>query len=86
LANHKSALKRIKQNTMRRMRNRMVKTQVKTSVKNVLTVAKGQGDVSSELQKAQSVIDKAARKGVIHKKTAARRISRLNRRANRTAS
>ena len=85
MANHKSALKRIKQNSKRRMRNRVVKTQVKTSVKKVLSAAKTQGDASGELQQAQSVIDKAARKGVIHRKTAARKISRLHRRTNRSA-
>ncbi len=85
MANHKSALKRIKQNTKRRMRNRIVKTKLKTSVKKALSAARGQGDVSSELCSAQSVIDKAARKGVIHKRTAARKISRLHRRVNSSA-
>ncbi|MGM0454463.1 MAG: 30S ribosomal protein S20 [Thermodesulfobacteriota bacterium] len=82
MANHKSALKRIKQNSKRRMRNRAVKTRVKTSEKQVRSAAKASGDVSGEMQKAQSVIDKAAKKGVIHRKTAARKISRLSRRAN----
>ncbi|MCF8036287.1 MAG: 30S ribosomal protein S20 [Desulfobacteraceae bacterium] len=82
MAHHKSALKRIKQNSKRRMRNRAVKTRVKTSEKQVRSAAKSGGDVSGELQRSQSVIDKAAKKGVIHRKTAARKISRLSRRAN----
>ncbi|MCF8023862.1 MAG: 30S ribosomal protein S20 [Desulfobacteraceae bacterium] len=86
MANHKSALKRIKQNSKRRMRNRIVKTRVKTSAKNVISAAEKSGDVSGELKNAQSVIDKAAQKGVIHPRTAARKISRLSRRANTSAS
>ncbi|MFW6080627.1 MAG: 30S ribosomal protein S20 [Desulfosalsimonas sp.] len=86
MANHKSALKRIKQNEKRRMRNKVVKTRVKNSVKTVLSAVEKSGDVSGELKKAQSVIDKAARKGVIHRKTAARRIARLSRRANNSVS
>lgn len=86
MANHKSALKRIKQNEKRRMRNKVVKTRVKNSVKTALSAVEKNGDVSGELKSAQSVIDKAARKGVIHRKTAARRVSRLSRRANTSAS
>lgn len=85
MANHKSALKRIKQNEKRRMRNRMVKTRTKTSAKKVLSAVDNNGDVSGELKKAQSVIDKAAKKGILHRRTAARKISRLNRRANTSA-
>lgn len=86
MANHKSALKRIKQNEKRRMRNRMVKTRTKTSAKKVFSAVDNNGDVSGELKKAQSVIDKAAKKGILHRRTAARKISRLNRRANTSAS
>ena len=82
MANHKSALKRIKQNTKRRMRNRMVKTRVKTAVKQVLAAEKNKENPVAALVSAQSVIDKAAKKGVLHKKTAARKISRLSRRLN----
>ncbi|MFP4158925.1 MAG: 30S ribosomal protein S20 [Desulfobacterales bacterium] len=86
MANHKSALKRIKQNGKRRMRNKAVKTQVKNSVKTALSAVEKNGDVSGELKNAQSIIDKAARKGVIHRKTAARRISRISRKANTSVS
>ncbi len=85
MANHRSAVKRNIQNQKRRMRNRMMKTRVKSAVKIVLAAEK-EGDaaaLTTELNNAKSIIDKAAKKGVLHKKTAARRISRLSRRANR---
>jgi len=81
LANHKSALKRARQSQIRRIRNKAVKTRVKNITKDVLlAVSENSGETASEkLNMAQSVIDKAAKKGVIHKKTAARKISRLSR-------
>jgi small subunit ribosomal protein S20 len=82
LANHKSALKRARQNEIKRIRNRSVKTRVKKVVKNIrLAVKEGSSDTAAEqMNMAKSVIDKAAKKGVIHKKTAARKISRLSKR------
>jgi small subunit ribosomal protein S20 len=79
LANHKSALKRAGQNEIRRMRNRSVKTRVKTVVKQVRqAVSENSTDsMNASLKAAQSTIDKAAKKGVLHKRTAARKISRL---------
>lgn len=79
MANHKSALKRAGQNEVRRMRNRSVKTRVKTVVKEVRNaVAENSGDAAkTNFITAQSAIDKAAKKGVLHKRTAARKIARL---------
>ncbi|MGD9332131.1 MAG: 30S ribosomal protein S20 [Desulfobacterales bacterium] len=81
MANHKSAKKRAQQNEVRRLRNRSVRTQIKGIVKNVRSAAAGQDPVQSpvQLKLAQSAIDKAAKKGVLHPKTAARKISRLAR-------
>lgn len=84
MANHKSAIKRARQNEIRRMRNKAVKTRIKSIVKDVRSSA---GEASGEettvkLNAAQSVIDKASKKGVIHKRTAARKISRLTKLAN----
>ena len=65
MANHKSALKRARQNEIRRMRNRTVKTRTRSVVKSTLQAA-GNNDKDAalkELQAAQSVIDKAAKKG-----------------------
>jgi small subunit ribosomal protein S20 len=88
LANHKSAVKRARQNELRRFRNKAVKTRIKSIVKEVRSSA---GNASSEelrvkLNAAQSVIDTASKKGVIHKRTAARKISRLAKLANNTSA
>jgi small subunit ribosomal protein S20 len=84
VANHKSALKRAKQNAIRRLRNKTVRTRVRNVVKDVqLTAGEQSGEkVSVSLNQAKSVIDIAAKKGVIHRKTAARKISRLSKLAN----
>ena len=84
MANHKSAVKRARQNEIRRLRNKATKTRIKSIVKEVRSSA---GEASAEetkvkLNAAQSVIDKASKKGVIHKRTAARKISRLTKLAN----
>jgi small subunit ribosomal protein S20 len=84
LANHKSALKRARQNDIRRLRNKSTRTRVKNVVKDVRqAVAEQSGaDAVAELNTAKSAIDKAAKKGVIHRNTAARKISRLTKQVN----
>ncbi len=84
MANHKSALKRARQNELSRLRNKAVKTRVKSIVKDVRVSVEesSNGDVMAQLNAAQSLIDKASKKGVIHKKTAARKISRLSKLVN----
>ncbi len=79
MAEHKSALKRARQNEQRRIRNKMTKTKVKNIVKDVRLAAGKESNetVLNKLNQAQSIIDKAAKKGTIHKKTASRKISRL---------
>jgi small subunit ribosomal protein S20 len=81
LANHKSALKRARQNEIRRIRNKSLKTRTKNVTKSVLQAVdeKSIETARSELDSAKSAIDRAAKKGVIHKNTAARKISRLSR-------
>ncbi|MBW1835145.1 MAG: 30S ribosomal protein S20 [Thermodesulfobacteriota bacterium] len=88
MANHKSALKRAMQNEIRRMRNKTVKTSVKKVTKELrLSLNEDSGEMTlKKLNTAQSLIDKAAKKGVIHKKTAARKISRLSKLAVATAT
>ena len=80
MANHKSALKRATQNEIRRMRNKTTKTRIKKVTKEVrLSLNEDSSEmILKKLNTAQSLIDKAAKKGVTHKKTAARRISRLS--------
>jgi len=84
LANHKSAIKRARQNEIRRLRNKGTKTRVKSIVKDLRSsVGEASGEeMKVNLNAAQSVIDKASKKGVIHKRTAARKISRLTKLAN----
>jgi small subunit ribosomal protein S20 len=84
LANHKSAIKRARQNEKRRLRNKSVKTRVKNIVRNVRLAVneKSKEEALKELNTAQSTIDKAAKKGVIHKRTASRKISRLSKQVN----
>lgn len=86
MANHKSAIKRARQNEIRRLRNRGVKTRVKTTVKEVSTVALGEDHeaATAKLKSAQSLIDKAAKQGVLHPRTASRKISRLTKLVRRT--
>ena len=76
------------QNEIRRMRNKSVKTSVKKVTKELrLSLNEDSGEMTlKKLNTAQSLIDKAAKKGVIHKKTAARKISRLSKLAVATAT
>ncbi len=79
-----SVLKRVRQTKKRTLRNRAVRTSVKTYIKK-LKDAIAEGDklvVESALRKAISVISTAASKGVLHRNTASRYISRLSKRAN----
>jgi small subunit ribosomal protein S20 len=84
LANHKSALKRARQNELSRLRNKAVKTRLKSIVKDVRLSAEGPSDtdVKAKMIVAQSLIDKASKRGVIHRKTASRKISRLSKLIN----
>ena len=79
MANHKSAFKRARQNQVRRIRNRAVRTRVKSVVKEVRQAAAEAGaeTAAARLKNAQSAIDKAAKRGVLHKRNAARKIARL---------
>jgi small subunit ribosomal protein S20 len=88
VANHKSAEKRNRQAQVRRLRNKMNKTKMKTSIKKVdEAVLAGSTDAAKEaLIDATSVIAKTASKGTIHKKNASRKISRLAKRVNAMTS
>jgi small subunit ribosomal protein S20 len=85
MANHKSAEKRDRQSKVRRLRNRMNKSKMRTAVRKVEdAVIAGTGDAAQEaLKKAAPLIQKTASKGTIHKNTAARKISRLTKRVNK---
>lgn len=84
MATHRSAEKRNRQNEKRRMRNTSIKTHVKTKVKAVLKSVKDKDieGAKSALTSVIPVIDKASVKGVLHKNTASRKISRLTKKVN----
>ena len=85
MANHKSALKRIKQNERRRLRNQAVRTKVKNATKQVkAAAAEGTEDKDAVLRKAIRTINQSASKGVIPRKRASRKISRLTKLINRS--
>jgi len=87
LANHKSAIKRARQNEDRRLRNRMTKTQVKNLVKSVRLAADEKSpETAATLKHAQSIIDKAAKKGTFYKRIVVRKISRLSKLVNAQGS
>jgi len=77
MANIKSQEKRNRQNEVRRLRNKSVTSDLKTSIRKVHEAAEA-GEPTEELfRSAQKKIDTAAAKGVLHPKTAARKKSRL---------
>lgn len=81
MANIRSALKRMRQNEKRRMRNRKVRSKVTTAVKAARAALSQQPDDAKALVAAAiRVLDKAASKGVLHKNTVARKKSALARR------
>ncbi len=87
MANIKSAKKRILVNRTKAARNKSIKSAVKTAVKKVdaAVALKDKEAASSALVEAISTIDKAASKGVYHKNTAARKVSRLSKAVNTIA-
>ncbi len=84
MANIKSQIKRNRQNERRRVRNKAVRTSLKTAAKKVRAAAvAGEGDAATtELRQAIKDIDKAASNGALHRRAAARRKSRLARAVN----
>ncbi len=79
MANHKSALKRARQNEVKRINNKGYKTRVKKAVKEVRTALADNSvdQAKKSFVKTVSIVQKAASKGVIHRKQASRKISRL---------
>ena len=79
-----SARKRVRQTVKRTLNNKSIKTLIKTLTKKIESevAKKSKEGAETALKEAVSVIDKAARKGVIHSNTASRRISRLTKLVN----
>lgn len=87
MANIKSAKKRILVNRTKADRNKAIKSGVKTAVKkvNAAVAANDKEAAKSALLAATATIDKAASKGVFHKNTASRKVSRLAQAVNKMA-
>lgn len=88
MANKRSSKKDLRRTAKRTVRNRAVRTALKTYVKKVRTAATA-GDAEGTqgaVVVAQKMLDKAAQRGVIHKNQAARRKSRIMKAANKATS
>lgn len=87
MPNIKSSIRSVKTDAERRARNAAEKSSIKTASRKVTDGAKtgAKEETTTLLTKATSLIDKAAKKGVLHKNTAARKKSRLAKRVNKMA-
>ena len=85
MANIKSAKKRISVIETKTLRNKMIKSKIKTIIKKVeADIASGDKSAAqASLKVATSEIGKAASKGIYHKNNAARKVSRLAKRFNK---
>jgi small subunit ribosomal protein S20 len=84
VANHPSALKRMRQNERRRARNRVMRSMAKTQVKRLLRAVeeKKVDEAQEALRLSTAILQKSASKGVYHRNKASRQISRLARKIN----
>lgn len=82
MPNTKSAKKRAKVIVAKTLRNKVVKSALKTTLKKTNAAIVSGGDTAEALKAAYKAIDKASAKGVIHKNTAARKKSKLAKLAN----
>ena len=86
MANIKGQIKRNRQNETRRLRNKGVRSELKTRVKLATEAVDASAeDAPNKVRLAQKRLDKAGAKGRIHKNQAARRTSRLMKRATKSA-
>ena len=85
MPNIKSAIKRVKVSEKKNLRNRMIKSAMRTSVKKFSTaLSAGEADAAI-LSATQGAVDKACSKGVIHKNAANRKKARLAKAMNKAA-
>ncbi|WP_312075230.1 30S ribosomal protein S20 [Chryseobacterium sp.] len=84
MANHKSALKRIRQNEVRRLRNRYYHKTARTAIKG-LRNEENKATASEQLPKVIALLDKLAKKNIIHKNKAANLKSKLTKHVNKLA-
>ena len=81
MANHKSAIKRIKQNETRRIRNRYHARTMRNAVKKFRLI-EDKKEAEDQLPKIVGIIDKLAKKSIIHKNKAANLKSKLTKKVN----
>jgi small subunit ribosomal protein S20 len=87
VANIKSQIKRNKQNERRRLKNKAVRSELRTRVKSAVAAVEGGAENSTDaIRLAVKKLDKAASKGVIHKNQAANRKSLLMRKLAKLAA
>jgi len=89
MPNIKSAIKRARQNEKRRLRNKALRTRVKTEMKRVLMAieeGREEQEIKALLHNTLKTIDKVGSKGVFHKRTVARKKSRFTRHVNAALS
>ncbi len=84
MANHKSAEKRIRANETKRLRNRYQAKTTRTVIKKLVTTTK-KDEAQELLKEVSSMIDKLAKKNVIHWKKAANQKSKLTKKVNALA-
>lgn len=84
MAQHKSAKKRILQNDKKRIRNRHIRTTLRSALKKFEQTLEKQNaeELKAIMGKTISIVDTAASKGVIHKNKAARHVSQITRKIN----
>jgi len=78
MANHPSALKRMRQSEKKRLRNMSYRSQVRSAVKKFLIAADGKTPEADQLFRlAESLLQRGVSKGIFHRNTASRKVSRL---------
>lgn len=88
MANHPSALKRQRQDKKRRLRNKSCRSTINTTVKKIFSSLDEKDNDGVQLYYKQAIahLDSAVTKGILHRKTASRRISRLTKKVNTLSS
>ncbi len=88
MANTRSAIKRIRSNERKRVRNRTVRSRARTAVTTARSEVESAGgkQAGAKVLEALRQLDRAAEKGIIHKNNAARRKSRLMKRLHKAGS
>jgi small subunit ribosomal protein S20 len=85
MANHKSALKRIRSSERKRLRNKMQVRTARTAIKE-LKSTKDKAKATELLRKVYALVDKLAKKNIIHKNNASNKKSKLAKLVNRLAA